>query len=128
MVAWQFDDSSRCELTRSRPTYTLTLVLPETLDPETLRNVILVLIAVLMLTAIAGWYLVGKMISRVIFFGTLIGLGSVLWSQRAELQSCQQTCSCKVLSWEVQVPGCANPENDLSNPVGLGPVVERPLI
>lgn len=94
-------------------------MLPETLDPETLRTGIMVLIAVLLIAAIAGWYLVTKMVSRVIFFGLLLGIGSVLWGQRGELKTCQQTCSCKVLNWQVQVPGCGNNDKGIPNPLGL---------
>lgn len=94
-------------------------MLPETLDPETLRTVILVLFSVLLIAGIAGWYLVSKMISRVVFFGILIGVGTLLWGQRDELKDCQQTCSCKVLSWDVQVPGCANLKDEMGNPLGM---------
>lgn len=98
-------------------------MLPETLDPETLRTGIMVLIAVLLIAAIAGWYLVRKMVSRVIFFGIILGLGTLLWGERGDLQTCQQTCSCKVFSWDVQVPGCASLDNRMQSPLGLGEVV-----
>ncbi len=101
----------------------MTHVLPETLDPETLRTGIMVLIAILLIAAIAGWYLVKKMVSRVIFFGLLLGIGAVLWGERDELNTCQRTCSCKILSWEVQVPGCANLDGGIPNPLGMGPLV-----
>lgn len=101
-------------------------MLPQTLDPETLRTGIMVLIAVLLIAAIAGWYLVTKMVSRVIFFGFLIGLGVILWGQRGELKTCQQTCSCKIINWKVQVPGCDNSDAGTPAPVGLPSIAGAP--
>lgn len=105
---------------------TLALVLPETLDPETLRTGIMVLIAILLIAAVAGWYLVKKMVSRVIFFGLLLGFGAILWGERGELKTCQKTCSCRILSWDVQVPGCANLEGGIPTPLGLPVVAGAP--
>lgn len=81
-------------------------MLPETLDPSTLRTVALVSIVVIVVLALLVLRLVQKMVLRVVLVGALVGLGTYAWSQRASLDDCRAECSCTFAGFEVAVPGC----------------------
>ena len=84
--------------------------MPDSIDPSTLRTAALVGIGVIVLLAFLVLRMVKKMVFRVIFLGALAGVGVYLWSQRAELEDCKATCACSFAGFDVDVPGCPDPE------------------
>lgn len=81
-------------------------MLPESLDPSTLRTVALVAIVVVVVLALLVMRMVQKMVLRVVLVGALAGLGVYAWSQRASLEDCRAECSCTFAGFDVDVPGC----------------------
>jgi hypothetical protein len=81
-------------------------VLPESLDPDTLRAVSLGGIGVAVLAGLLVLRLVQRAVVRVVLLGVLVGLGAYLWSQRAALSDCVPECSCHFAGFDVDVPGC----------------------
>lgn len=84
-------------------------VLPESFDPNALRNVALVVLAALAVLAFLVVRMVQKMVVRVVVVGLLAGLAVYVWYERDELGECNETCACSVAGFDVQVPGCPPP-------------------
>jgi hypothetical protein len=84
-------------------------VLPESLDPDVLRTAIVVGLVVLLVLAFLVLRLVQKMVLRVVVLGALAGLAAFGWYERAELRDCVPNCTCRVLGYDVQTPGCPTP-------------------
>ena len=81
-------------------------MLPETLDPDTLRTVAVVVLVVLLVVAFLVMRFIQKMVLRVVVLGALAGLGLFVWVQRDELRDCVPECACTFFGYEVQVEGC----------------------
>jgi hypothetical protein len=84
-------------------------MLPKSLDPDTLRTVGLVALAVIVVLALLIMRMVQKMVLKVIFLGLLVGLGTFVWYERTDLADCAKTCACSLLGVDVQVPDCPTP-------------------
>lgn len=80
------------------------LTLPESLDPETLRTVALVVLAVLVLAALWVLRTVQKAMTRLLLLGLCVVLGIGVWFQRDELDECRRTCECQLFFQDVRVP------------------------
>lgn len=78
--------------------------MPESLDADTLRWVIPVVVAVVL--ALMGLVVrfVQRLVLKVALFGLLAGVGLALWIQRADLEDCATTCSCSLFGVEVEIP------------------------
>lgn len=81
-------------------------MLPDALDPATLRTVALAAIVVVLVLAFLVMRMVQKMVLRVVLIGALAGLGVYAWSERASLEDCRADCACTFAGFEVDVPGC----------------------
>ena len=79
-------------------------MLPDWLEPGTLRTVALVAVVVLAVVAIWLVRLVKRTIVRVLVLGVALGLGLGVWAQRVELGDCTDSCECRVFGWEVELP------------------------
>jgi hypothetical protein len=79
-------------------------MLPKSFDPDTLRTVALVTIAVLVVVAFLVMRAIQKMVLKVIFLGILAGIGVFVWYERAELADCRPGTTCRVAGFDVQVP------------------------
>lgn len=80
------------------------LTLPESLDPETLRTVALVVLAVLVFAALWVLRTVQKVMTRLLLLGLCVVLGVGVWLQRDELGECRRTCACQLFFQDVEVP------------------------
>jgi hypothetical protein len=85
-------------------------MLPESLDPSTLRTIALGALVVIAALAFLVVRFVQKMVLRVVLIGALAGLGLYVWSERASLDECRRTCACSIAGFDVQVPGCPKPD------------------
>jgi hypothetical protein len=81
-------------------------VLPDSLDPETLRTIAIVALVVLVLFGLLVLRMVQKMVLRVVLLGLLAGLGVFVWAQRDALADCAKTCDCRFAGQDVHVPSC----------------------
>ena len=79
-------------------------MLPESLDPEALRNIAIGVLVALALIAFMVMRFVQKMVLRVILLGAVVGLGVYVWYQREELKDCAADNSCEFFGFEVQLP------------------------
>lgn len=83
--------------------------MPDWLDPATLRWVILVAIAVILVGMFLVVRFVQKLMMKTLLFALLAGIGLSLWVQREDLQDCVDTCSCSLYGQDVEIPddrGC----------------------
>ncbi len=79
------------------------------LDPELLRTLLLVAIAVVLVTMVAVLRYVQKLITRFVMLVVLAAVGLSLWVQRADLQDCVDTCSCRLYGVDIEIPADQNP-------------------
>lgn len=79
-------------------------MLPEALDPSTLRTVALVALVVLAVLVFLVVRFVQKVVLRLVVVGMLVIVGIGVWVQRAELSTCRTTGSCTFFGQDVQVP------------------------
>ena len=84
-------------------------MIPEWLDAESLRWAIVGAIAVLVVVAAMVLRLVRKFFMRLVVVAAFGALSLGLWQQRADLQDCVETCSCRLFGQEVQIPADKNP-------------------
>ena len=79
-------------------------MLPDSLDPEVLRNVALGGLGLLVVIAFLIMRFVQKMVLRVILWGLLLALGLYVWGQRQELQDCVPKNDCRFMGFDVHIP------------------------
>lgn len=89
-------------------------MLPESLDPDTLRQLAIGALVVLAVVAFLVLRFVQKIMLRLVVLVLVIALGIGVWFQRAELGDCAKTCDCKMFGFDVQVPdvGCQQLQRD----------------
>lgn len=78
-------------------------------DAESLQGIILGAIVVLGVLAVLVMRVVRKLLLRLVLIVLISALAVSLWLQRADLQDCVETCSCKLFGLDVTVPAEANP-------------------
>ena len=81
----------------------------EWVDAESLQGIILGAIVVLGVLAALVIRVVRKLLLRLVLIVLIGAVAASLWLQRADLQDCVETCSCKLYGQEVAVPADANP-------------------
>lgn len=81
----------------------------EWVDAESLQAIILGAIVALGVLAALVVKVVRKLALRLLLVALIGALAASLWLQRADLQDCVETCSCKLFGQEVAVPADANP-------------------
>ena len=81
----------------------------EWVDAESLQAIILGAIVALGVLAALVLKVVRKLLLRLLLVALIGALAASLWFQRADLQDCVETCSCKLYGQEVAVPADANP-------------------
>ena len=79
-------------------------MLPDWADPETLRWIILVVIAVVVYAMYAVVRFVQAAMLKLVLFVVLAGVGLSLWVQRTDLADCAQTCTCRLYGQDVEIP------------------------
>lgn len=84
-------------------------MIPDWLDAEALRWVIVGAIGVLAAVTAMAVRLVRKALLRLAVIAAFAGLSIGLWQQRADLQDCVETCSCQLFGQEVRIPADRNP-------------------
>ena len=84
---------------------------PEWLDPELLKWLILVVIALILYLMYVVVRFVQKAVLKVALFALLAGLGLSLWVQRTDLDDCARTCECSLYGQTVDVPWAQLPED-----------------
>lgn len=85
--------------------------LPPWLDPELLRWILLIVIAVLLYLMYVVVRFVRRLVLKVVLFLVLTGVGLSLWVQREDLRSCARTCECRLYGQEVEIPADQLPED-----------------
>lgn len=83
--------------------------MPDWLDSATLRWVILLAIAVVLVAMYMVVRFIQKVAMKSVLFLVLAGVGLSLWIQREDLQDCADTCSCSLYGSDVAIPdgrGC----------------------
>jgi len=78
-------------------------VLPDWLDPDTLRWMILGAVVLLGLVMLMILRMVRKLIVRTALLAIIAGFGLSLWIQRADLETCVQTCSCSLYGKDLSI-------------------------
>ena len=88
------------------------------IDAESLQQIIVGAIAVLGVLAVLVLRIVRKLLLRLVLVVLIGALAVSLWMQRADLEDCIETCSCKLYGQEVTVPADANPScaREAANP------------
>ncbi len=81
----------------------------EWIDAESLQAIILGAIVALGVLAALVLRIVRKLLLRLALVVLIGALAASLWLQRANLQDCVETCSCKLYGQKVAVPADANP-------------------
>lgn len=81
----------------------------EWVDAESLPDIILGAIVVLAVLAVLALWIVRRLLLRLVLIVVLGALAVSLWLQRADLQDCVETCSCRLFGQDVTVPADANP-------------------
>ena len=79
-------------------------MLPEALDPDTLRTVAIVALIALVAVALLVVRFVQKLLIRIVVLSLLVVVGLAIWVQRDQLASCRTTGTCTFFGQEVQVP------------------------
>jgi len=83
-------------------------VLPDWLDPATLRDVVLGILMGLGVIVLLVLRFIQKILLKVVLVGLLAGLGAVMYVERDALADCSARCSCEFLGFDVDVPACAD--------------------
>ena len=78
--------------------------LPDWLDPELLKWIILVVIAVLLYLMYVVVRFVQRTVLKLSLFVLLAGIALSLWVQRTDLEDCARTCECSLYGQTVTVP------------------------
>ena len=78
-------------------------------DAESLQPVLLGATVVLVVGAALVWRAVRRLLLRLVLVALIGALAASLWLQRADLQDCVDTCSCRLFGQEVAVPASTNP-------------------
>ena len=78
-------------------------------DAESLQDIILAAMVVLAIGTVLVLRVVRRLMLRVVLVALIGALAASLWLQRADLQDCVDTCSCRLFGQEVAVPADANP-------------------
>lgn len=78
--------------------------LPDWLDPELLRWLIVAVLAVVAYLLYIVLRFVRRLVAKVLLLVVLVGLGVSLWVQRADLEDCALTCECTLYGQEVVIP------------------------
>jgi TctA family transporter len=86
-------------------------VIPESLDAASLRWIILVIIAAIVVAMYLVMRFVRKMATRVVFLVILAVLGIYLFVERENLADCVDTCSCSLFGMDVEIPENRNTGN-----------------
>ena len=78
-------------------------------DAESLQQMIVVAMVVLAILAVLVMRVVRRLLLRIVLVVLIGALAASLWLQRADLQDCVDTCSCRLFGQQVAVPADANP-------------------
>ena len=79
------------------------------IDTGSLQAILLGVTVALVVGAALVWRVVRRLLLRLTLVALIGTLAAVLWLQRANLSECVDTCSCRILGWDVAVPADANP-------------------
>ncbi len=79
-------------------------MLPEWLDPDLLRWIILGAIALVLYAMFLVARFIQKAVMKFVLFVVLAGLGLSLWVQREDLAGCIETCECSLYGTDVEIP------------------------
>lgn len=79
------------------------VVLPDWLDPNTLRWLILGAMGLLVVAMLMIIRTIQRLAMRVVLLGILAGFGLSLWIQRSDLRDCVDTCECSLYGQDLQV-------------------------
>lgn len=93
-------------------------VIPDWLDAESLQWMIIGTIMSLGTMTVMAMRFVRKLLLRLVLLAVFGGLSLGIWQQRANLQDCVDTCSCRLFGQEVEIPADKNPKCRLA-PIGL---------
>ena len=81
----------------------------EWVDVESLQDILVGAIVVLGVLAVLVMRVVRRLLLRLVLVVLIVALAASLWMQRADLQDCVSTCSCKLYGHDVTIPPDANP-------------------
>lgn len=84
-------------------------MIDEWVDAESLQHILLGSMVVLALGAVLVMRVVRRLVLRVVLVALIGVLAASLWLQRADLQDCVDTCTCRLFGQDVAVPADANP-------------------
>ena len=84
-------------------------MLGDWVDAESLQPIITGVIVALGILAMVLMWIVRRLLLRLLLLTIIGALAASLWLQRADLQDCVETCSCRLFGQEVAVPADANP-------------------
>ena len=79
-------------------------VLPTALDPDALRSITIVVLALVVLCIFLTLRFVQKVVVRLVLLALLVAFGAAVWVQRDDLRLCRSAGSCTFFGQEVQVP------------------------
>ena len=79
-------------------------MLPDWADPDTLRWILLVTLAVVVYAMWVVVRVVQRVALKAVLFLALAGFGLSLWVQRTDLEDCAKTCRCQLYGQDVEIP------------------------
>ncbi|MGH9186814.1 MAG: hypothetical protein ACRD0U_13510 [Acidimicrobiales bacterium] len=82
-------------------------MLPDSLDPDTLRTVSIGALALLAVLALFVLRVVQRVMTKILLIGLLVAIAAGIWWQRDKLSDCAETCDCRFAGFEVPVPDIA---------------------
>lgn len=81
-------------------------------EPGMLRNLAVGLVVAIAVVALLVARFVTTLVVKVVTLAVLVGLGALVWQQRAELGDCARTCECSFFGQDVRLPAEARPVCD----------------
>ena len=79
---------------------------PDWLHSDNLRDGAVVALVLLVIAAVGVLRVFQKMVTRVVLLGVIAGLAAFVWFSRVELGDCAETCECRLLGQDIEVPTC----------------------
>jgi len=82
----------------------LALTLPDWIDPDNAKTIAAGVGIAAIVLAIVVVRFVQKLVMKLAFTAVLALVALVAWTQRADLADCANTCDCRLLGFDIEIP------------------------
>ena len=83
--------------------------LPDWISPEIIENLGIVVLVVLGILLFLVLRFISKLLVKFAFIVIIFALAFGVWSERADLSECINTCDCKIFGQKLHIPSSKNP-------------------